>query len=76
MIRKLVQKQIIPHKDSFRQELTKIVLSQNLPKYSNNAGNKQFTDSQKLSVVILYIRLGKSLRDFCEELKETKWLLG
>jgi transposase len=73
MIRKLVQKQILPHKDSFRQELTKIVLSQNLPKYSNNTGNKQFTDSQKLSVVILYIRSGKSLRDFCEELKETKW---
>ena len=73
MIRKLVQKQIIPHSNSFRQELNEIILSLNLPKYSNKKGNRQFTDSQKLSVVILYIRSGKSLRDFCEEFKESKW---
>ncbi len=74
MGRKLVQKQIIPHKNSFRQELNSIILSLNLPKYSNNTGNKKFTDSQKLSVVIIYIRSGKSLRDFCEEFKESQWL--
>lgn len=73
MERKLVQKQIIPHSNSFRQELNEIILSLNLPKYSNHKGNKQFTDAQKLSCVILYIRSGKSLRDFCEEFKESKW---
>lgn len=74
MIRKLVQKQLIPHENSFRQELNKIILSLNLPKYPNHRGNKQFTTAQRLSVVILYFRSNKSLRDFCEELKETKWL--
>lgn len=74
MERKLVQKQIIPHKNSFRQELNNIILSLDLPKYSNWRGNKQFTDAQKLSVVILYIRSGKSLRDFCEEFKESQWI--
>jgi len=74
MERKLVQKQIIPHKNSFRQELNSIILSLDLPQYSNNTGNKKFTDSQKLSVVIIYIRSGKSLRDFCEEFKESQWI--
>jgi hypothetical protein len=70
---KLVQKQIIPHKNSFRKELNEIILSLDLPKYPNHKGNKQFTTAQRLSCVILYIRLGKSLRDFCEEFKETQW---
>ena len=74
MIRKLVQKQIIPHENSFRQELNKIILSLDLPKYPNWRGNKQFTTAQRLSVVILYIRSGKSLRDFCEEFKESQWI--
>jgi len=73
MERKLVQKQIIPHKNSFRQELNEIILSLNLPKYSNWRSNKQFTDSQKLSAVILYIRSGKSLVNFCKEFEESLW---
>lgn len=73
MERKLVQKQIIPHKNSFRKELNEIILSLDLPKYPNWRGNKQFTTAQRLSCVILYIRSGKSLRDFCEEFKETQW---
>jgi hypothetical protein len=74
MIRKLVQKQIIPHKNSFRQELNEIILSLDLPKYPNWRGNKQFTTSQRLSVVILHMRSQKSLRDFCEEFNnESQW---
>ncbi len=61
IIQKLVQKQLIPHENTFRQELNKISLSLNLPKYSNKMGNKQFTTAQKLSVVILYFRSQKSL---------------
>lgn len=73
MVRKLVQTQLIPHKKSFRQELTRIILRLDLPKYPNKKGNKQFTTAQRLSVVILYFRSNKSLRVFCEEFKETKW---
>jgi len=56
MIKKLVQKQLIPHENSFRQELNKLILSLDLPKYNNNTENKQFTTAQKLSSVILYFR--------------------
>ncbi len=73
MEKKLVQKQLIISKSSFKDELDKIILSLDLPKYSNKTGNKQFTTAQKLSVIILYFRSGKSLRNFCEEFKETKW---
>jgi len=45
-----------------------------LPKYPNWRGNKQFTTTQKLSCVILYVRSEKSLRDFCEEFKESQWI--
>jgi hypothetical protein len=61
MIQKLVQKQLIPHENSFRQDLTKIILSLNLRKYPNRMGNKQFTTAQKLSVVMLYFRSQKSI---------------
>jgi len=73
MIRKLVQKQIIPHENSFRQELNKIILSLDLPKYPNWRGNKQFTTAQRLSCVLLYFRSQKSLVIFCREFKETQW---
>lgn len=73
MIRKLVQKQLIPHENSFRQELNKIILSQDLPKYPNWRGNKQFTTAQRLSAVILYFRSQKSLVNFCKEFEESQW---
>ncbi|MCA9487077.1 MAG: hypothetical protein KC548_05470, partial [Nanoarchaeota archaeon] len=67
MIRQLVLKEIIPKKPrTFRDELNEIILSLDLPKYPNKKGNKQFTTAQRVSVVILYIRSQKSLRDFCE----------
>lgn len=74
MIRNLVQKQLIPEKKSFKQELNSIILRLNLPEYPNKKGTKKFTTAQRLSVVILYLRSRKSLRDFCEEFNnETKW---
>ncbi len=73
MVRKLVQKQIIAHKNSFRQELNKIILSLDLPKYPNKMGNKQFTTAQRLSAVLLYFRSQKSLVNFCKEFEESQW---
>ena len=73
MIKKLVQKQLVPHENSFRQELNKTILSLNLPKYPNKMGNKQFTSAQRLSAVILYFRSQKSLVNFCKEFEESSW---
>lgn len=75
MVRQLVLNEIIPKKKrSFKEELNEIILSLDLPKYSNKMGNKQFTDAQKLSCVILYFRSKLSLREFCEHFNtESSW---
>ena len=39
----------------------------------NKTGNKEFTNYQRISLIILLRRSKKSLRDFIEELKESRW---
>ena len=73
MIRKLVQKQLVPPEKSFKTELDKLILSMNLPEYPNRKGNKQFTTAQRLYVVLLFYDSQKSLREFCDRFKHTKW---
>ena len=74
MSRQLVLREYIPDKKrTFKDELNELVLSLDLPKYANKTGNHQFTENQKLSCVILYFRSKKSLRQFCEEFKESQW---
>lgn len=68
MERQLVLREVIKKKPrEFKDELNDLILRLNLPMYSNKTGNKQFTQSQKLTCVILYFFSQKSLRDFCEE---------
>jgi len=45
-----------------------------LPMHFNFKGNKQFSNYQRISLIILYQRSKKSLRDFVNELKESKWI--
>lgn len=74
MTRKLLQKQIIPMKKSFKKELFQTLLNMNLPEYTNKTGNKQFTTFQKLALVILYFRSKHSLREFCSIINdESLW---
>jgi hypothetical protein len=56
------------------RELIKLFHSSNLPLHSNKTGNKEFTNYQRVSLIILFRRSKKSLRDFVEELKESKWI--
>ena len=68
MERQLVLREVVKKKPrEFKDELNDMILSLNLPKYSNRTGNKQFTQAQKLTCVVLYFFSKKSLRDFCEE---------
>lgn len=74
MTSNLFQEHLIPMSHSFKKELFETLLALNLPEYSNNTGNKQFTTFQKLALVILYFRSQKSLRDFCDEINiESLW---
>jgi hypothetical protein len=75
MERQLVLREVVNKKPlEFKDEINEIILSLNLPKYSNKTGNKQFTENQKLTCVILYFRSKLSLREFCDYFnQETMW---
>jgi len=45
-----------------------------LPLHFNHKGNKQFTNYQRVALIILYHKSKKSLRDFVDELSESKWI--
>jgi hypothetical protein len=69
--------QIIPSKytSKLEQELIKLFHSSDLPLHFNKTGNKEFTNYQRISIIILFQRSKKSLRAFIDEdLKESKWI--
>ena len=68
------QKTINQSNNSMHQELINLFHSSNLPLHFNKTGNKEFTNYHRISIIILFRRSKKSLRDFVEELKESKWI--
>ena len=62
-------------RNKLEEELIKLFHSSNLPLHFNQKGNKQFTNYQRVSIVILFRRSGKSIRQFIDEnLSESKWV--
>ena len=60
--------------NKLENQLIKIFHSSGLPLYFNKTGNKEFTNYQRVSIIILFQRSKKSIRDFIEELYESKWV--
>jgi len=61
--------------NKLENELVKLFHSSNLPLHFNKKGNKEFTNFQRVSIIILFRRSGKSLRQFINEnLSESKWI--
>ena len=61
--------------NKLNEQLVKIFHSSNLPLYFNKTGNKEFTNYQRISIIILLRRSGKSIRQFIDEnLSESKWI--
>ena len=61
--------------NKLEEQLIKIFHSSNLPLHFNHKGNKEFTNYQRISIIILLRRSGKSLRQFIDEnLSESKWI--
>ena len=54
--------------------LVKLFHSLNLPLHFNKTGNKQFTNYQRISLIVIFRRENKPIRDFVEDLKESKWV--
>ena len=60
-------------KHEFLSEIIKLYHAMDLPLHENVIGPKIYPEFQKLSLVILFRRSKKVLRDFIAELYETKW---
>ncbi len=62
------------YNNPLERELLKLFHQSGLPQHSNKTGNKEFTNYQRISLIILYRRSKKALRDFIKELQESKWI--
>jgi hypothetical protein len=54
-------------------EIIKLCHSLELPLHDNILGRKIYTNYQRVALIILQMRSGKSLRKFVDELVESKW---
>ena len=63
------------YENRLQKELINLYLHSGVPLHFNKTGNKEFTNYQRISVIILFRRSGKSLRQFLNEnLSESKWI--
>ena len=60
-------------KNRFLSKLINLYHAAGLPLHDNHFGPKIFSEFQKFSLVVLFRRSGKVLRDFIAELYESKW---
>ena len=71
----MIQQIVLPkYNNKLEEQLINLFHSTDLPLYFNKTGNKEFTNYQRLSIIILFQRSKKSLRDFIVEFKESKWV--
>ena len=62
------------YENRMHQEFINLFHKLGLPLHFNHLGNRQFTNYQRVALIILHIRSKKSLRDFVEEFKESRWI--
>jgi len=72
----MIQQIIQPNfNNKLEKEINKLFHRLGLPMHSNKTGNKQFTNYQRIFIIILFHRSKKSLRQFIDEnLVESKWI--
>ena len=69
-----MRQMILAHpQNSLEKQLLNLFHASDLALHFNHKGNKQFTNYQRLSLTIIFRRENKSIRDFLEWLKESKW---
>ena len=62
------------YNNQLEEELINLFHQSDLPLHFNKTGNKQFTNYQRISIIILFYRSKKSLRDFIDEFYDSKWI--
>lgn len=70
----MLQQIILPKYNSkLEEQLIKLFHASELPLHFNKTGNKEFTNYQRVSTIILFYKSGKSLRDFVVDFADAKW---
>ena len=67
------QKQITQINNPVRKQLLKLFHDSGLPSNFNHFGNKEFSNYQRVSLIVLFKKSKKSIRDFIKDLCESKW---
>ena len=71
----MLQQIILPRYNSdMEKQLVNLFHEMDLPLHFNKTGNKEFTNYQRISIIILFYKSKKSIRDFIVEFQETKWI--
>jgi len=71
----MLQQIILPKfNNKMEEQLINLFHELDLPLHFNKTGNKEFTNYQRVSVIILFYKSGKSLREFVVEFQESKWI--
>lgn len=70
-----MQKELInQHHNKLEKEINKLFHLSGLPLHFNKTGYKDFTNYQRITLIIIFRRENKPIRDFLEWLEETKWV--
>jgi len=56
------------------KQLIKLYNDSGVPLHFNKTGNKKFTNYQRISLIIIFRRENKSIRDFLNNLSTSKWV--
>ena len=63
------------YNNKLEKQLVKLFHESNLPLHFNKTGNKEFSNYQRISIIVLFQRSKKSIRQFIDEnLSESKWI--
>ena len=71
----MIQQIVLPkYNNKLEERLINLFHESDLPLHFNKTGNKEFTNYQRVSIIILFRRSGKSIRAFIDEnLRESRW---
>lgn len=71
----MIQQIILPkYNNELEEQLVNLFHKSDLPLHFNKTGYKDFTNYQRISLIVIFRRENKSIRDFLDWLKESKWI--
>ena len=71
----MYQQIILPkYNNRLEEQLVNLFHESDLPLHFNKTGYKDFTNYQRISLIVIFRRENKSIRDFLKDLCESKWI--